>query len=679
MTIDKFRDVFISSKDPTPIVLYGLGKQTEEILTQCDDKRIIGVLDGFREEGDFFGKSVFSLNKLQGKKVKIVIIARKASEKIIYKRIRSFCMENDISVFNIEGEDLSIQKSIKENSYFNRNKQELIDLVNEYDAISFDIFDTLLTRKISDREILYRMVGNRCNAPKDFAKTRLSVEYNLSKNSCPTLSDIYEEIQKELNLSKEESRHLMGMEMELEMWNLIPRKEMSQILRKLKDLGKKVYLVSDMYFSKNFITKLLYQCGITGYKEAFVSCEYGVDKSNGLFNIYREYVGATKYLHIGDSAEADGDSAKKCGIDYYLIKSPADMSEITEFNTIDDEGETSAVLCSVIFSQLFNSPFVLNSVNGRVHIDDFYGIGYSMLGPVMVGFIQWMIENISDKKIDAICFVSRDGYLPKKIYEILTSEMKNMPKAIYLETSRQLNVVSSIETLDDINWALSFPFAGSASERLTNQFGLAREDILPREMYEDDNSYLLRHSEIILKHSEYVRKKYKSYLEGYNLSKDSAAIFDFVSTGTCQLGIEKMLGFKVQGLYFDRIESNDYRKQGLNIMAYTDDIMPGIEIEQYFLLENWIKETTPSVKDISDDGQIVRGEIKMPEEQLKAIKMLQDGAVGFCKDLMYISECEISTEIKKQALKGLIHFNENELCLDEIKWSIFDVFTGRQI
>lgn len=674
MSINLFQSNFILSPDPMPIVIYGLGKQTEDILSQCDDERIIGVLDGFRKEGFFCGKSILTLEELQGKKVKVVIVARAASEKIIYKRIHGFCEKNGISIYNIYGEDLSVRKAIKDDPYFLKSKDELIERAMKYDSISFDIFDTLITRKVSDREFFYKIVGKYSDALTSFESIRLLAEHQLSLSGCPSLMQIYEKIMIDSNISTDDMKQLMDAELALEKWNLIPRKEMVQIFNRLLEAGKSVYLISDMYFSKEYLTEILENCGITGYRELFISCEYGTDKTQGLFDIYKKLACGNSYLHIGDSIEADELASQRHGIDSYIVKASNDMAELTELDKLSDDA-----LSSLTFSSLFNSPFALENAGGRVHLADAYSVGYALLGPLVAGFSQWLIEKTSSSKLDKICFISRDGYLFKQGYELFTEGMKDVPKAVYLETSRRLNVISSLKNLEDLYWAFDFPYDGTIAERLINQFGLNENEILPINDGESDREYFLRHAVILLNKAKSVRDNYRKYLSGFGLNNGSTAIFDFVSTGTCQVGLEDMLGFSLKGYYFEKLDSEDYKKQKLDVTGYVNDKKPDAKLDQYFLIENWIKETVPSVKSISDDCRVIRCENRMKAEQVQAIKLMQEGALAYCRDLLALHGLGINLDAKSWALRLIELVNDSVLCLEEIEWPIFDEFTGRWI
>ena len=92
----------------TKIALYGLGTETEKVLKEfAKDYEIVGLLDGFQENGELYGKSIISLDDAIKKEVKlIIVVARPSSCRAIAKRIGNICRKNAIMVLDIRGKNL---------------------------------------------------------------------------------------------------------------------------------------------------------------------------------------------------------------------------------------------------------------------------------------------------------------------------------------------------------------------------------------------------------------------------------------------------------------------------------------------------------------------------------------------------------------------------------------------
>ncbi len=128
------------------IVLYGLGTETERLINQWNGKHeIIGLLDGFRNQGEQFGYPIIDIEQLIGmNNFVIIVVARPGSCKAIVKRIGAMCKEHNIPLFDVRGKDLLEQtKVVYDFSKFDGgSKTELIHKAKSVDVISFDLFDT---------------------------------------------------------------------------------------------------------------------------------------------------------------------------------------------------------------------------------------------------------------------------------------------------------------------------------------------------------------------------------------------------------------------------------------------------------------------------------------------------------------------------------------------------------
>ena len=133
------------------IAVYGLGSETERLLDKLGTQyHIAGLLDSFREEGEFYGKPVISLKETVEKKVGLILVAaRPGSCKAIARKIEAFCKENRIAVFDIRGNDLYEKKNVV---YDFKNvtgitKAEFMRRLENSEVISVDLFDTLIMRR----------------------------------------------------------------------------------------------------------------------------------------------------------------------------------------------------------------------------------------------------------------------------------------------------------------------------------------------------------------------------------------------------------------------------------------------------------------------------------------------------------------------------------------------------
>ena len=171
------------------IALYGLGTETERFLSEYGDMvSVVGLLDGFRTDGAMYGYPIIPIEDTLSKDVKlIIVIARPGSCKVIVKRIGDFCREHDIALYDVRGKNLLESSSVSYDysSLPGYTKNELMTKIQKADIISFDLFDTLVTRTVFSYtdifDILSLYLENERISIPDFSSLRLQFEKELSK------------------------------------------------------------------------------------------------------------------------------------------------------------------------------------------------------------------------------------------------------------------------------------------------------------------------------------------------------------------------------------------------------------------------------------------------------------------------------------------------------------------
>ncbi|WP_049887999.1 hypothetical protein [Roseburia inulinivorans] len=162
-----------------------------------------------------------------------------------------------------ETKALSI-KSAETQDYARKNSdlivKKYIDKLKKYDVISFDVFDTLIFRPISQPTDIFYFIGERMEI-SDFKNIRIWAEGDarvkcMQKNGHMevTLEDIWKNLAEDVGCSKEIG---MKVEQEIELSLCYANPFMLDVWKELKKMGKKMIVVSDMYLSRDIIKKLL--------------------------------------------------------------------------------------------------------------------------------------------------------------------------------------------------------------------------------------------------------------------------------------------------------------------------------------------------------------------------------------------------------------------------------------
>ena len=143
----------------------------------------------------------------------------------------------------------------------------LFEQLKEYDLITFDVFDTLITRCALRPTDIFILVEEKWNSDKtvklNFAESRVKAEQDAYREYgvCANLEQIYSTLVREYHIAVEDAELLKQLELQMELAAAIPRKDMLQLFTKLRDIDKKIILCSDMYLSADIIAKLLNKAG----------------------------------------------------------------------------------------------------------------------------------------------------------------------------------------------------------------------------------------------------------------------------------------------------------------------------------------------------------------------------------------------------------------------------------
>ncbi|NLO96797.1 MAG: hypothetical protein GX091_01760 [Peptococcaceae bacterium] len=637
--IQQWKDNFDILQD-RKIAIYGIGKNTKCILENFPADNVVGLMDAVRTGEEIYGRPIISIEEAIVMGVScIVIVARASNVKIIFRRIADDCAANGIDVYSIDGKLVNFEKEETKNfdAYKKITKDLLKSKIVKADIVSFDIFDTLIMRKVLyPRDIFYLL--SRKNG-ENFAIDRINAEMQLySEGKHPTIYEIYERI----------GYGSPRFEIELEKYFLIRRETMVTMLDFAIKEGKQVYLVSDMYFPKEIMVELLNSVGINFNSDnILVSCDYGVSKSNGLFAKLRSKFDDKHILHIGDNYDADIVSAQRYGIEEtFYIKSAVQMLEDSYASGMlkrDNKIENRLLIGDFIGKQL-NNPFLFSQTEGKFRIDNLYDMSYCFIAPLVYRFFIWMVRKSQELGIKLILLSARDGYILEKIYELcvtknLLSSLK-LPEMKYFYCSRAVAVLAGCVNDDDILHAARLAYSGSIQEMLKHRFNLSDVDIKQRSNLSEED-YILSHRDAILKKAELCRRQFKIYINQLNIPKGArVGFFDFVSSGTCQKALSNFVDFELIGLYMAQAGNEATYKSNtiIHSMFGSHNVFANVFTDtysiysNYLFLENIFSSYEPSIACFTDDGNPVFMQETRSEKQIADLKIIHSAILEYIEN-----------------------------------------------
>lgn len=659
------------------IALYGLSNETERVIPELNNQyNIVGLLDSFCRDGEIYGKPIISMDEAVKRKVKlIVVVARPGSCKAIARKIEGFCKDNNIALYDIRGVDLTVRNRIQYsfNNVDGITKDEFYKFVDDSEIISIDLFDTLIMRRTllstDVIDIAYARLKEKGIYIEDFFDRRLESEKYLSKNTAPTLIEIYSYMIEKYSISGITAEMLADNEWKVDYELVIPRKELCDIVSDYFDKGRKVYIVSDTYYSRMQLEKMLEKCNIQFYTDILASCEYKTGKTQSLFNVLNNKINGEKCIHIGDDEVADIKSSEKAGIKSCRIYSGIDLFENVGYLGLWDFVKTLSdrIKLGMLVSCLFNSPFQLESEGMNIEVGNSYEIGYNIFAPVISDFVVWLKNQIRINSMRNIWFCARDGYLIKKMYD----EFDLKQNSIYFLTSRMAAIRAGIQDVQDIAYVEQMHFSGSIKEQLKCRLGI-ETDI--------EKEKLIDFSEEILEHVAECRENYRKYIAGLNMAVGDIAFFDFVAKGTCQMFISNIVNEHLKGFYFLRLDEEEMKDKNLDIIAFYEesDKKDSAIFNDYYILETVLTSSMPSVTEFDSSGQPLYTQETRTDKAIHCFEKVQEGIFDYFK--FYISICPEKELIENKKLdEEILSLIHKVKVKDEefLEFKVEDVFFNR--
>ena len=377
----------------------------------------------------------------------------------------------------------SYQKLFKE--YDRKNIEAAKYDLNVYDIVSFDIYETLIARRIFEQEDLFRLVDLRLigefNLDIHFDHSRKDAEKAAweKKGASATIHDIYSELIEIAKLEPEMAEKIKAIEIEMECELCIPREDVKEIYDYLKRKGKKIYLTCDTYFTSDIVGKILEKCGYRDYDQMLLSCEMGMRKDDmTMWNYLADEWKGLYVIHVGDDFLADMQYPGDAKYPTYTVFSGA---RLTEVSTLSDalnpykksSVSTSIVMGTIVNRYLFNSPFALH--DGRIRDVHIGNLVKTIYGPLLLAFVQSIEDQTDGNK--KLVFLGENGEflqrLMKAYYERSGRALtENHVLLLSKRTIRMANISSKADVYD----ILSEPYQGNLDEFLESRLGITDQD-----------------------------------------------------------------------------------------------------------------------------------------------------------------------------------------------------------
>ena len=341
----------------------------------------------------------------------------------------------------IESKKVDKNLDYRESSVNRRPGQDnFVKVMLEYDLISFDIFDTVILRRVESPRDVFTIMAIEMGCPtfksiriaaEDIARRKLYSETNCREVN---LNQIYDILEKKYNIN----RRWLDREIELEINLCEANPYFLYIYNKLINLNKRIVFTSDMYLPSDVISKILVKNGYTKYEKLFLSNELKLSKTDGTMWRYisEEYAKDQKVFHVRDNYNADMVKSNMFGVKTTYYHSVRELAKSYREDFINNLGGS----------------FFRAVVNNSIHCGNWkhsipFEHGFRVGGILTYGYCEFISKKARETNADLILFCARDCEIIHEVYSRYFNEVENK----YIKISRYAILNVTIDRyLDDL-------------------------------------------------------------------------------------------------------------------------------------------------------------------------------------------------------------------------------------
>jgi len=331
-------------------------------------------------------------------------------------------------------------------------------LARNCETVSFDLFDTILVRRIHNPDLLKPATARYIaflaeNQGISFAwprvqKLRDAIEQQHRQETGQKFEDYeacYPRFMAELLMqifgsqySEKILERVTAHELDMENSMLVPRRELVDWLHELHDQGKRIFIISDVYLPADHLEKLVDHAEILPLVEKVISSADTLlaKASAKAYPLLQEQFGLdySSWLHVGDNPHSDGLKPAEVGIRALVLRDAGEKWRKSIVKRYFNYSHGRPFWKGRVLQQLM---LPLEAEN--VDQEDLYVAGYTFLAPLISAFVHQVAEKAQQLGIRKIFFLSREGWMFKQVWENITPLLypaEQLPEIEYLYVSR---------------------------------------------------------------------------------------------------------------------------------------------------------------------------------------------------------------------------------------------------
>ncbi|WP_187431073.1 hypothetical protein ROLI_046010 (plasmid) [Roseobacter fucihabitans] len=290
-------------------------------------------------------------------------------------------------------------------------------------VVSLDVFDTVLSRRTPDPADVFAWMETAQALP-GFAAARVGAEKAARKKfakrgSEVSLAEIYAAFDGKLDLPAD----IADLELTAEKLFLYPNPDILEVIAEARKSGLRVIAISDMYLSGAQIEDLLATHGIV-LDKVYASSDFR-DQNMGKYNqrlfdhvIGEENIDAACVLHIGDNQTSDITHALAAGMRAVKVDVIHDYAQGADANLRALSPATQTHATRMIMGQIAHDVAQHNAP-----IPPLEAFGYTYGGPLVLGFVQFLLQRARQDGVDRLVLLERDGSIVAEALKALAEDV----------------------------------------------------------------------------------------------------------------------------------------------------------------------------------------------------------------------------------------------------------------
>lgn len=340
-------------------------------------------------------------------------------------------------------------------------------------AISVDVFDTVLSRRVAREEHLWWLVatalrdqGRWSGSPAEFVAARRA-----AARAAP-LADLRGIYEHEVLAAR--CAPALGAEverqMELDLSVDVPGAVAA--LQRLRSSGHRISFLSDMHLPPSAVRELLASNGVARPGEdVVVSSAVGASKSGGAVFTYLRDRSSLPEWHIGNDLWSDVAMPERAGI-------PAVATRVAELSALEGlmaRGPASTASVIAAAARHVRCSAIERPADEAALIE----VGADVAGQALVAFLLWVQEQCTELGVRDLCFMARDGELPLQMARAMPADHWSGVSLRYLQGNRRLWSMAAASVVGVDAW-LSAGTAGDTAHLRHAQHDIPLQSLLGR-------------------------------------------------------------------------------------------------------------------------------------------------------------------------------------------------------